>query len=366
MSSTPITSENSSSSRGQSANQVTAAKTSRPPSAAKTSRPPSAAKTSRPSSAVKTSRPSSAVKTSRPPSASLKPAENDTTTVTPEVTTNDNDASSDVSVDGKEVTSSSECPPSVKAAASGSRPGSGIHPQSAAKNDLTSNTVTDSTNAEKKSSRLPSANSKVDESNTHGYTINVASPRPPSGSTKVDQPSTVAPVNSRPPSPNLIASESTTNDSATITPGSRPTTGSQTTDITRRSDSTDPTTTIGARPQSATQNTVPTNSRPPSVRVKQDETTVDDSTTEQQNTSTLFNANDADATLPIIERPASVAKVTSTDESTITANVDSTDSPVILTENSPSSDEIQPVAVTPRIGSASKIPQEPTATENNN
>ncbi|CAM4800599.1 unnamed protein product [Rotaria magnacalcarata] len=322
MSSTPITPENSSSSRVQSSNQVTAVKTSRPPSAVetsrpslavktsrppsavetsrprsavetsrpslavKTSRPPSAVETSRPPSAVKTSRPSSAVETSRPPSASLKLAENDTTTVTPEVATNDNGASSGVPVDGKEETYSSKRSPSVEAATSESCLSSGVHPQSAANIDLTANPVAHSTTADKKSSRLPSANSKVDESNTHDYTINVTRSR----------------------SPSVI------------------------------------------------QTTVRTKSRLSSASVKQDETTVDDSTTEQQNTPTLSNANDADATLPIIEHPPSVTKLTPTDEFTITVNVDSTDSPVILTENAPSSDEIQPIEVTPRISSASQIP----------
>jgi hypothetical protein len=129
-----------------------------------------------------------------------------------------------------------------------------------------------------------------------------------------------------------------------ITPviNSRPSSASQKTDLTVTNDPT----------------TARTGSRPSSASRKQDNTTTDDSTTEQQENSALFNSNDPNVTQPIIGRPPSAAKKTSSDEpNTITT----------LAENASLSDEnklVETTAASPRIGSASKNHQPSTTTEN--
>jgi hypothetical protein len=211
-------------------------------------------------------------------------------------------------------------------------------------------------------SRPPSAIQKANETTT------ATSSRPPSASQKVNDSmtndSTTAAAGSRPPSASQKSNESNLNDSNNNRIDSRLSAASQNTDLTNVPESNDIPAPTNSRPPSANQKTARTGSRPPSASRQQDETTIGDSTTDQQNTSGLFNSNDPTITQPIIGRPPSNAKNRSADEpDTTTTTLDVTTSPNTLSfdENLP----IETTRTTPRIGSASKNPPPSTTTENN-
>ena len=156
--------------------------------------------------------------------------------------------------------------------------------------------------------------------------------RPSSASANADDSAGNTRTSSRPSSTNQKASESSASI-PTATSSSRSASVNQKTDI------------IG-RP----------NSRPSSASQKQNKTTSDDSNTQQENTSILFNFNDPNVTQPIIERPPSVAKNITTNEANSTTIPDAATSLDVLTANALSNDENEPIEIitTPRIGSASK------------
>ncbi|CAF2861283.1 unnamed protein product [Rotaria sp. Silwood2] len=249
MSSTPTTSVNPSSSRVQSASNVAKEETPIENNNATTE------------------------KTSRPPSA-LQKIQTDTSTA-PVIATTDNGLSSDVPVAEKEEPILSDRPPSA-----------------AVKNDLIVNPILDSTNAEQKSSRPSSANPKIDESISHGYTINTTNSRQPSASRKDADSSATAPISSRPPSANPKTNELSSHGYTINTNSRPPSAKNNDTELTTAAP-------INSRPPSAkhndTESTIaaPTNSRPPSASQKANESVINNS-----------------IAAPISSRPSSVSQNT--------------------------------------------------------
>jgi len=325
-------------------------KTSRPPSAnqkidelashgyiisSTNSRPPSATEKSNESTAhnqVTTSN-------SRPPSASQKT--NNATT-----TSNSRPSSARQKVDESLVNGLTANVPisSRPSSASQQTNESNLRPSSA--KQTTDESVTNGSTTT--SSRPPSATLKTDKLTTHEHTISSTNSRPPSASQNVDESatnnSTTAPTSSRPPSANQKSNELNT-DSPVIPPiSSRPSSADTKTDITTLSDTVNniipaPT---NSRASSANQKTngstsARPSSRPSTANRQQEEPVSNDSTTEQQNTSVLFNSNDPNTTQPIIGRPSSAAR--NEEPNTITT-LNS------LTENAPSSDKINSVETT--------------------